>query len=648
MKAVLKHRYTQRAAIIISAVLVLAVVATAFIPDSFFRDKLGTAFGNRFGREVTVAGPLEIHWRWGATRVTADKVRITNAAESQDPYMFDIERVDMQLKILPLLIGRVDIAGMTLEKPRIILEKYADGSNNWTFMPASGAATLKEAAVPDNRREMPKIGYTYIRDGQLIYRDMPRKLNLDLKVDIARAYGPETFTFEGKGQLNGRDLDVKGEGGSLDILRKTSADYPLRLEITMGGTKALLDGTFRDPVKLAGLDATLDLKGRDMAELFQLTRIPLPPTPAYSLKGALSKSGEKWCFSDFHGKVGNSDLGGNLVYDTSGDRSKLTGKLQSARLDVEDMGGFFGYVPGKPLPAGKLLPDVPLDLTKFRATDIDVTLHADKLNAPGWPLSKFDARFDLDRGLLKVDPLGFGVAGGTVNGQVTVNGRDNNPNTDVDLTLKNLGLRQFMNAAKLGDLSSGQFSGRIDLKGNGKTTADVLASSDGRITLTMAGGRISLMVVEAADLDIAELLPVLGSDKKTDLRCAAGDFGVKDGLLRSRVFVIDTEDTTFKGDASINLRNEKMNIALNPQPKDGSVASLQTDIVVGGTFRNPSFGFDLGKAGVRGGAAVALGAVNPVAALLALVEPASGDDVNCSRLISNTVGPVPAETPEKP
>ncbi|MEZ0259357.1 MAG: AsmA family protein, partial [Alphaproteobacteria bacterium] len=594
MKAFIKHKYTHRAAIFLSAVLVLAVTATAFFPSAWFRDKLTTSFGNRLGREVAIEGPFDIQWRWGRTRVTAEKVRIKNAEASKDPYMFDIARVDMRLKILPLFIGRADIQEMTLEQPRIVLEKFPDGSNNWSFLPGTKAAALKETALPDNRHEFPEIDYLRVTDGQLIYRDMPRKLDLDLKLDVARAEEQETFGFEGKGTLDGKTLNVKGEGGSLEILRDTSADYPLELQITMGGTKALLDGTFRDPVRLKGLDARLQLTGTDMADIFSLTHIPLPPTPAYTLKGALVKADDVWTFRNFTGKVGNSDLRGNVAFDTGGKRSKLTGKIISTRLDVEDLGGFFGYVPGRKLPAGRLLPDVQLDLTKFRAADVDVTLHADKLNAPGWPLSKLDARFDLENGLLKVAPLRFGVAGGTVDGQVTVNGRDNSPYTQVALNLKGLGLRQFLTAAHLGDLSSGLISGKIALRGGGKTTADVLANSDGRVTLTMAGGRLSLAAVEAADLDIAELLPLLGSDKTTELRCAAGDFGVKDGLLRSRVFVIDTQDTVFKGEASVNLRNENINMKLNPKPKDGSLASLQSDVVVGGTFRNPTFGIDLG------------------------------------------------------
>jgi hypothetical protein len=50
----------------------------------------------------------------------------------------------------------------------------------------------------------------------------------------------------------------------------------------------------------------------------------------------------------------------------------------------------------------------------------------------------------------------------------------------------------------------------------------------------------------------------------------------------------------------------------------------------------------MGKAGMRAGGAAALAAINPIASLLALIEPASGEDVNCSRLLSRAHAPRPA------
>lgn len=651
MKTVFKNRRLWRGLGITALVLlVIGIGGTALVSSDYIRGRVMGGLGDRLGREVAVDGPFNIDWDWGRTHVTAEKLRIANVDAAEEKNMLEIARLDMRVKIWPLLWGDIDIPQMTLDHPRLVLEKYDEDRNNWTFLPLTAAGNVKEAVVPDSRGEMPQFGYMKINEGEIVYRDAPRKLNVDLQLDAARGSEKkesDTFSFSGKGELDGKALVVKGRGGSLDMLRDSSADYPLQLDIEMDGTTVGVDGTFRDPVNLAGLNAQMNLSGPNLADLFHLTHIPLPPTPQYALTGQLIKNSDIWQFNKFDGKVGKSDLSGDVKYDTGRERALLSGAVTSHRMDIDDLSGFIGYTPRDKPANGRVLPDVPINLTRLRASDIDLTLRAEQLNAPGWPLRDMLVRFNLDNGLLKADPLKFGVAGGTVDGSVVVNGRDDVPDTTIALDLKHLSLKQFLTSAKLGDMTTGLFGGRIRLQGKGKTLADMLAASDGRITLVMTGGRVSLAAVEAADLDIAELVPLLmGEDRTTELRCAAGDFAVNKGKLNSRVFVVDTGDTKFNGDANINLKNENLDIRIDAKPKDGSVLSLQSDILVGGTFKNPDVGIDPASAGLRGGAAAGLALLAPIAAILPFVEFGNAHGVDCDKLMQKAEAGNPAQPPK--
>jgi hypothetical protein len=54
---------------------------------------------------------------------------------------------------------------------------------------------------------------------------------------------------------------------------------------------------------------------------------------------------------------------------------------------------------------------------------------------------------------------------------------------------------------------------------------------------------------------------------------------------------------------------------------------------VQGTFLHPKFSVGAGAL-IRGGAAIALGVVNPLAALLPLIETGPGDDANCLQVLA--------------
>ena len=69
-------------------------------------------------------------------------------------------------------------------------------------------------------------------------------------------------------------------------------------------------------------------------------------------------------------------------------------------------------------------------------------------------------------------------------------------------------------------------------------------------------------------------------------------------------------------------------------PKKKSIVVLRTPFDVGGTFADPSVTPDLGTLGARVGGAIALGLINPLLALIPLIETGPGHDEDCSALLA--------------
>ena len=401
---------------------------------------------------------------------------------------------------------------------------------------------------------------------------------------------------------------------------------------------------------MIGVNAQLDLRGDNLADLFYLTGIPLPPTPPYQLIGHLQKQNGIWGFHNFKGRVGDSDLSGELTYDISKQQGFVKADLVSQLLDMKDLAGFIGATPteGTLSPAQKtqaehiktsprLLPDVPINLTRLRAADMNVRLKANQIKATDLPINDLDIGFNLVNGVLKMNPFNFGIAYGTISGSLILDGHKDIPIIESDLQIKRLSFQQFFTKTQFESLSSGYFGGRLQLKGEGSSLADVLATSNGRIILMMSGGTISLLMIDAAGLNIGQAIPLLlGKDKTTDIRCAIGDFKVENGLLNSDVFVLDTTDSNIAGKMQINLNNEAMDATLEAHPKDFGFLSAHTPITVGGTLKKPSIGLDINQLALRSASAVALGVfLSPVAAIIPFIELGLGKDSDCDELIQH-------------
>jgi uncharacterized protein involved in outer membrane biogenesis len=377
----------------------------------------------------------------------------------------------------------------------------------------------------------------------------------------------------------------------------------------------------------------------------------LPATPRYSLRGKLSKQGEIWHVQQVEGKLGNSDLTGDLSFDRARRVPLLAGKVQSRSLDFDDLAPLVG-LPEQPRSAaalpevagpapvrsaraapapGKVLPTAGLDLARLKAMDADVRYAAARVtHVKRLPVDRITVHVRLQDGVLRLDPMNLGVAGGRVAGRVRIDGKSNPAVSEAHLDLRSLELNKLLPQVTVTRATFGKIHGDIDLKGRGNSVAQMLGTSSGNVAMLMGRGQISNLLLEVAGLDGAEIIKfVMGGDQNVTLRCAAAAFDVNRGLMNSRALVVDTTDTVIYGSGQVSLANEAIDLTLRPYPKDMSILSLRSPLIFAGSFTQPRVGPDAGSLAGRAGLTLVLGAFNPLLALAATVETGPGEDANC-------------------
>lgn len=573
------------------------------------------------------------------TTIRADSITFANADWAKQPKMASADRVEIDVRVWPLLRGSVQLPEIRLTRPDALLQTApkADQAGNWDFMgESSGGEPLQ-------------LRRLHIDDGRLQFLDERGRTNIQVAVrsgEPKQAHAAPPLLVSGKGSWQGNAFTLNGNTES--PLELTNSGHPFRIHLDgrAGATHAVASGTLINPFQFQTFKLQFRLSGQDMEDLYPLLGIALPSTPPYRLDGQLSRDHQVWQYQKFNGTVGDSDLGGDVKVEVGGERPRLTANLVSKRLDFDDLAGFVGAPPKtggeetanaeQKAQAARLaakptiLPDTPYNLGKLRSMDADVRLRAQRINAPSLPLDDMDAHLFLDDGLLRLEPLNFGVAGGDIRSTVRMDARRPQIATSLKASVRRVQLGRLFPDAKLAEQASGGIGGEIDLTGNGNSIAAMLGSSDGTVAVGMGKGHVGNLIMELAGLDVAESLKFLFTgDKQIPLRCAFADFGVKDGLMDSRALAVDTTDTLIIGEGTVNLKNEQMDLLLKPRPKDISILALRSPLRISGTFKDPGFRPDFKALGLRGAIALALGSIAPPAALLATFEPGPGKDSDC-------------------
>ena len=617
---------------IAASLVLLALVLLAFMDWNLLRAPIGRWVSDSTGRSFAIKGDLDLHLGLRPRLIVNDLV-LGNAAWSDKPNMLEIKRLDFSLDIFRLLTNGLAFSEIALSAPQVILEVSRDGMPNWVF---NDQKANQAVAIPD-------IDNLTIDHGSATYRDPRSKTELlfELKTRAGDQNNPSPgLEIIGKGRFKGLPTTLNARGGALLSLRSAENPYPIKASGVLGNTRVSIEGNLLDPLNFKGQQLNFTLAGNDLASLFPVIGVPIPPTPPYRLAGFLDHIDDVWTFSNFKGTVGQSDISGNFAVDRNQQPQMISANLVSKQLLMKDLGGFIGVdsearPSTKPPANDRVLPAEAFSFEKLAAANADVQFRGEKIISNNTPLTNMTAHLFITEGIMTLAPLNFGVAGGSLVSYIQMNSRQSPIVTAAEISARGLHHNQLFPGSTLAAADTGTMGGRAKLLGHGNSVARMLATANGESALIMDGGSVGELMLRLSNLDIANsLLVLLTGDKQVPIRCMVGNFKAVDGDFIVKDLVLDTAKVNIVGSGNINFDDESIHLRLVPESKGFSLASLRGPIAVTGTFRSPVLRPELGEVIVRGGLAVALGAVSSgVGALIPLLDFGSERESNCKTLL---------------
>lgn len=631
------------AAILVVIALAIAILVTIW-DWNWFRGPLERAASARLNRQVEIAGDLNVDlWSWQPS-ATVDRISIANPAWAGRDQLGSIERLTVKIRLVPLLWGDVDMRLLSVDRPSFSLLADAEGRRNWDFS--------------DGRKQeparLPPIHSFIVRDGRLSYLDAQRDVRFQGTINARENLGSATRGFEivGQGTINRAPFRAEVAGGPLLNIERDKP-YPFDAEIRAGRTYITARGAVPQPFDMGAFYMNATARGPDLADLFPITGVALPNTPPYSLRGRLSRDGLIWKIENLAGRVGDSDLSGDVKVDTGRERPMLTATLESRSLDFDDLGAVFGAAPkvgagetASPEQATiaremaaqqRLFPDAPLDVGRIRAMDADVSYRALSIRDTPINLTAGSVRVRLDDGLLRAQPLRLDLPRGRMEGQVVLNARGATPVTDIDLRLSNSRIETLFPVTFQGGAPvTGALVGRAKLSGTGDSVHKALASANGQVVAVVPGGEIREAFAELMGVNVVKGLGLLLSKdaSTTPINCAIASFETKGGVMRADNIVLDTGPVLVKGRGTVNLGAERLDVRLQGQNKKFRLVRALAPVKAEGSLMAPRLGVEAGPAIAQGGIAAGLGTLlTPLAAILPFVDPGLAKDANCGALL---------------
>ncbi|MEO8123980.1 MAG: AsmA family protein [Burkholderiales bacterium] len=651
-------RWTKRL-LVAAAVLVVLIgggyvaLVIGFPPErvaALVADQVST----RTGRDFRIDGKLT--WRvLPRIAVVADGVVLGNAPWGSRKEMLRVKRAALELELWPLLRGDVKVGSAELDGVDLLLETDRDGKGNWALSaPRQGASGSLAASAASRSFELERLR---LRDVAITYRGRGAQHKLELsKLDLER--NAPGNRIDAQWTMQKQPWRASGQLGRIDALLADEADWPFDLELTADGARIaakgnLLHGAAPRAARL-NLDAKFDKPAALAPWLVDANRVPMP----IELKAEIAASSASVKADPLTLTLAGQALAGRATW-RSGDPWQLNASLKAGTFDLASVlpktsaSGAGSKPPGEG--SRQLFGDDKLPFDDLPNAIAKVDLRIDQLRLPDAPpLSGVTANLNLEPGVLRAEPIAFGVAGGQVRGGVTLK-PGASPHLSLQVDAIGLSAEALALAAGSKDVGGGRVQLRAALEMTGNTPRALAAGANGDLLLTVKDMTLAEGALPIGPNLLPRLLQIVqpqrGAAKTTSVECAVARLPFRNGVAAvDRSIAAETSDLTFSASGRIDLRDETLELAIHPRARAAlgvNAAQLASVVVAKGPLRDPKLTIDAKGAANMALAIGAAAATGGLSVLGKVLLDRTGDPHPCVFAETGVAAKAPAQPADR-
>jgi len=536
--------------------------AASFINPTQLTKLLSSTVKESTGRELNIKGPVKLSL-FPSISVRAEQVTLSNASWASNPDLLTLKQIELDIRLLPLLKGSVEIRRIGVEGADLYLQTNKDGTGNWNLTPpvlASSSATQADSNAQANAAESaadnPFISFQTldILNANIHYQEGSRAAKM---INLSKvSFGGD----EGKSSIL---IDALYDNYSLNVKGKTSS------------IRRAYFAWDQAPVQM-DLDLALTLNGKTLAINGEIDKKP-QNLPSFNIK-LDSQSFDL------------TPLAGSALVASS--VSKPSTKLSAPAVKQEGGKYFFS--------------EVPLSYDLLPVANGSIWINIAQLGIPSQaPLTNFKTKLQFQGNQINANDLSFNLGKGSANAQVSVSQFDSPmPKVSIKGMAKDFTLEQMIATTDSNARVSGGASQiAMNIQSSGISPHQLAGRANGAIQISVGPSKLdSGFLNKGGDFLITvfdTINPLYKKSNQTVLECAVAYLPISNGVINIKDSVgVVTDRLNVVLSGSVNLNSEALDININPSEKSGLTTGVDLGglVKIEGTIQNPKAGVN--KVGV--------------------------------------------------
>lgn len=395
-----------------------------------------------------------------------------------------------------------------------------------------------------------------------------------------------------------------------------------KLDLQLGSEQlieVILKGGIKDLSAMRGINLDFTLRGNDLANIQKLGGPPVPYEGAFDVSGQFFDPAPKiYKIPSLNAVWGDNDRKGWIELDLSKIRPQLNAELSSQKFDLrplipeteqESAAGVQLSESEKTI--DRVFSSKRIHFEGLKGIDADIKLRDKKILLPRLALNDVMVDILLNNGNLQVKPFRFTVGGGKADLQFDLRLQDKPPRLAVTEVIDQLDLGPMLDELGYPRNLAGKLNADIALTGQGDSMAELMAGLNGNIYITMSDGQVASQYLNLLQKylgsNILQILnPFQSKAEYGQINCFVNNIEIENGLADVKI-LLDTQQTSIFVAGDVDLKAEKLSLAIKPTPKKGygiegvgtfsfSLTELSQPFRLGGTLAKPSLAVDPGRA----------------------------------------------------
>jgi AsmA protein len=495
----------KRIAILLAALLAagtsVIAAATSFIPADMIRNAVVSEIRAATGLTPRLRGPVSVSMFPAPVVVFSDVTlsggeisdeAISNATsgalDAGKPLMAG--SLVVNLRLMPMLARRVEIADISLVRPRIDVTVYADGRTSWSPL----VDNLAQALKPDTERAL-SFSEIVIHDGVIALRVPDQGIDETMEgVELSLAWPAIARSFAATGHFIWHERVVDT---SLAIANFPGAlagdDSGLKFRASAGPLNAAFDGvmSYRPSLKI---DGTLAADAASLREALKWSggrALPAGGLGLFAIKAHAAVTGRAISLSDLNVELDGNVAEGVLSYATTG-RKSFQGTLAVESLDLNPYVSTFQLIADNTRDWDRRS----LVLEWFNGWEADVRLSAARVQLPHAELGRTAIAANMRAGRLVVTVGEAQAFDGVVTGAIAVARSEAGADFSSQMQFSGVNLRNCLDQLFDIDQLSGSGSLAFSVASSGRSVKELAANLNGTVHIAATEGGLSGLNLE--------------------------------------------------------------------------------------------------------------------------------------------------------